>query len=110
MSASGADLIQSALYTLTAREGAQATLEVTMTQLSASDTLKALGSPAGTVTRVKSFSSGGTGTTRIDTASVVPVSGTTAMKTAMTVEIAPGNGPGEESAVETRTNVQLSRP
>ena len=110
MSASGADLLQSALYTLKAREGAQATLEVTMTQLSASDTLKALGSPAGTVTRVKSFSSGGNGTTRIDTASVVPVSGTMAMKTAMTVEVAPSDGPGEESAVETRTNVQLSRP
>jgi uncharacterized protein DUF6263 len=110
MSASGADLLQSATYTLKAREGVKATLDVTTTQLSASDTLKALGTPAGSVTRVKSFSSGGTGTTRIDTTSVVPEGGTTTMKTAMTVETAQGGGPGEESVVETRTLVQLSRP
>lgn len=72
--------------------------------------MRALGSPASTVTRVKSFSSGGTGTTRIDTTSVVPESGTTTMKTAMTVEVAQGGGPAEESVVETRTSVQLSRP
>lgn len=110
MAASGADLLQSATYTLKARDGLKATLDVTTTQLSASDTLKALGSPPGSVTRVKSFSSGGTGTTRIDTTSVVPESGTTKMKTAMTVEVAQGGAPGEESFVETRTFVQLSRP
>ncbi|MEO5727942.1 MAG: hypothetical protein ABI134_10675 [Byssovorax sp.] len=110
MSASGADLLQSALYTLKARDGVKATLDVTTTQLSASDTMKALGSPASSVSRVKSFSSGGTGTTRIDTTSVVPESGTTTMKTAMTVEVTQGGGPSEESVVETRTSVQLSRP
>jgi hypothetical protein len=110
MSASGADLLQSATYTLKARDGLKATLDVTTTQLSASDTLKALGGPPGGVTHVKSFRSGGTGTTRIDTTSVVPESGTTKMKTAMTVEVAQGAGPGEESIVETDTSVQLSRP
>ena len=110
MSASGADLLQSATYTLTARDGERATLDVAMTQLSASDTIKTPGNPGAPVTRVKSFSSGGTGTTRIHTASVVPESGLTKMKTAMTVTAAQGAYPGGESAVETLTSVQLSRP
>ena len=110
MAASGADLLQSATYTLKARDGVKATLDMVTTQLSASDTIKALGSPGGAVTHVKSFSSGGTGTTKIDTTSVVPESGTTTMKTGMTVLVTQGSEPGEESAVETRTSVTLSRP
>ncbi len=110
MAASGADLLQSATYTLKARDGAHATLDVTTTQLAASDTIKALGSPGGASTRVKAFSSGGTGTTKIDTTSVVPESGTTTMKTGMTVVVTQGAEPGEESTVETRTSVTLSRP
>jgi hypothetical protein len=110
MAASGADLLQSATYTLKARDGAHATLDVTTSQLSASDTISALGSPGGAVTRVKAFSSGGSGTTKIDTTSVVPESGTTTMKTGMTVLVTQGAAPGEESTVETRTSVTLSRP
>ena len=110
MAASGADLLQSATYTLEARDGAHATLDMTTTQLSASDTIHALGSPGGAVTRVKAFSSGGSGTTRIDTTSVVPESGTTTMKTGMTVLVTQGAEPGDESTVETRTSVTLSRP
>ena len=110
MSASGADLLQSATYTLKARDGAHATLDMTTTQLSASDAINALGSPGGAVTRVKAFSSGGSGTTKIDTTSVVPESGTTTMKTGMTVLVTQGAAPGEESTVETRTSVTLSRP
>jgi hypothetical protein len=110
MAASGADLLQSATYTLKARDGLKATLDVVTQQLSASDTIKALGSPGGAVTHVKSFSSGGTGTTKIDTTSVVPESGTTTMKTGMTVVVSQGGDAGEESAVETRTTVVLSRP
>ncbi len=110
MAASGADLLQSATYTLKARDGARATLDVVTTQLSASDTIKALGAPGGALTHVKSFSSGGTGTTKIDTTSVVPEGGTTTMKTGMTVVVSQGGEPGEESAIETRTSVTLSRP
>ena len=110
MAASGADLLQSATYTLKARDGVKATLDVVTTQISASDTIKALGSPSGAVTRVKSFSSGGTGTTKVDTTSVVPESGTTTMKTGMTVVVEQAGEPGEQSAVETRTSVTLSRP
>ena len=110
MAASGADLLQSAMYTLKARDGVKATLDVVTTQLSASDTIKALGSPDGAVTHVKAFSSGGAGTTKIDTTSVVPESGTTTMKTGMTVAVAQGGAPGEESTVETRTSVTLFRP
>ena len=110
MAASGADLLQSATYTLKARDGEHATLDVTMTQLSASDTINAPNSPPGQVTRVKSFSSGGTGTTRISTASAVPEGGVTAMKTAMTITASPTDDPASESAVETLTRVELSRP
>jgi hypothetical protein len=110
MAASGADLLQSATYTLKARDGARATLDVVTTQVSASDTIKALGAPGGALTRVKSYSSGGTGTTKIDTTSVVPEGGTTTMKTGMTVVVSQGGEPGEESAIETRTSVTLSRP
>jgi hypothetical protein len=110
MAASGADLLQSATYTLKARDGAHATLDMTTTQLAASETIKSLGAPGAAVTRVKSFSSGGTGTTKIDTTSVVPESGTTTMKTGMTIAVSQGGDPGEESSVETRTSVTLSRP
>jgi hypothetical protein len=110
MSASGADILQSATYTLKAREGTRATLDVVTSQVSASDTIKALGGPGGAVTRVKSFSSGGAGATKIDTTSVVPEGGTTTMKTGMTLLVAQGGEPGQESSVETRTSVTLSRP
>jgi len=110
MSASGVDLLQSATYTLTARDGEHATLDVAMTQLAASDTIKSPGNPGGAVAHVKSFISGGTGTTRINTSSVVPEGGVTTMKTSVKISVSQGAETSGESAVETLTRVELSRP
>src|SRR5207244_3352106 len=84
LASSGADLVQSATYTLRARTGSKATIEVSLVQLAASDTIKVPGAPAGVVAHVKSFNSGGTGTQQLDTKVVAPEGGAMQIKTSMT--------------------------
>lgn len=110
-STGGADLLQTATYTLKARKGQTATLEVKLTQLAASDTIQTPQMPAGMVARVKGFSSGGSGTTQVDLKSVAPESGTMSLKTVMDISVQ-GATPGstEESTIDTTTSVTISRP
>lgn len=107
----GADILQAAVYTLKARDGARVTLEVKLVQLAAGDTIKSPQLPAGMTVRLRGFNSGGDGTTVLDLKSVAPESGTVAMKTSMDLST-PGEKPGttEESSVDTRTTVQIARP
>jgi hypothetical protein len=107
----GADILQSAVYTLKSRSGPRATLEVTILQLAANDTIHTAQMPAGMSAKVKAFNSGGSGTTQVDLKSVVPESGTMSLKTGMEIVVqGAGAGAGEESTVETTTTVQVTRP
>jgi hypothetical protein len=107
----GADILQSAIYTLKARSGPRATLELTMVQLAADDTIHTPQMPAGMNAKVRGFTSGGTGTSQMDLKTVAPESGTMTIKTGMDITVqGAGAGAGEDSTVETTTTVQVSRP
>jgi Family of unknown function (DUF6263) len=111
ISSAGADILQSSTYTLKSRDGTKAALDVALTQLVAGESIKAPGMPEGMSAHVKSFNSGGTGVSKIDTTSVSVESGSVSLKTAMDVAVeGAGVPPGQESNVETRTTVQISRP
>jgi hypothetical protein len=105
----GADILQSAVYTLKSRGPSRAVLDVTLVQLAASDTIHTAQMPAGMSAKVKSFNSSGTGGTQVDLKSVAPEGGTMALKTAMEISVQSA-GAGEESAVETSTTVTVTRP
>jgi hypothetical protein len=111
MNSGGADILQSAIYTLKSRSGARAALGVTIVQLAANDTIHTAQMPAGMSAKVKSFSSGGSGNNSVDLKSVAPESGTMTLKTTMDLSVqGAGAGAGDESTVETTTTVQLTRP
>jgi hypothetical protein len=107
ISSGGADILQSAIYTLKSKSPARASLDVTVVQLAASDTIHTAQMPAGMVAKVKSFSSSGGGNTQVDLKSVAPEGGTMALRTAMEIAV---QGAGDETTVETSTTVQISRP
>lgn len=109
MGNAGADLLQSATYTLKARDGGKVTLDVALVQLAASDTVKAPGMPPGVSAQMKSFSSGGSGTSLLDTKNVAPDTGSMALKTSMDIVVR-GSNEGDESVIETQTKVGISRP
>ena len=107
----GADILQSAIYTLKARAGNRATLDVTILQLAANDTIHTAQMPAGMSAKVRSFNSGGSGTTQVDLKSVAPESGTMSLRTGMNISVqGAGAGAGDDSTVDTTTTVQVSRP
>lgn len=111
ISTGGADILQSAIYTLKSRSGPKATLEVTILQLAANDTIHTAQMPAGMSAKVRTFTSGGNGTTQVDTKSVTPEGGTMTLKTTMDIAVqGAGAGAGDESTVETTTSVQVTRP
>lgn len=110
MASGGTDVLQSAVYTLKARSGARATLDVAIVQISATDTYHTAQMPAGMTVKVRSFSSTGSGTTEVDLKSVVPQSGTMALTTGMEVAVPDEGGAEETSTVETSTTVQVARP
>jgi hypothetical protein len=107
----GADILQSAIYTLKSRSGHRATLQVQLTQLAANDTIQTAQMPAGMSAKLKAFNSGGSGTTNLDLKSVVPESGEMTLKVGMEIQVQ-GAGPGanEDTAVETTTAVRIARP
>ncbi len=111
MTTGGADILQSAIYTLKSRSGARAALDVTLVQLAANDTIHTAQMPAGMSAKVKAFSSSGSGSTQLDLKSVAPEGGTMALRTAMDLTVQnPGGGPGDDSSVETTTTIQVTRP
>ena len=80
-------------------------------QLAAGDTIHTAQMPAGMSAKVRTFTSGGTGTTVVDAKSVAPESGTMTLKTTMDISVqGTGAGAGEDSTVETTTTVQVTRP
>ncbi len=101
----GLDVLESAVYTLKSRSGARATVDVSIVQLAASDTLHTPQMPAGMFATVKSFKSSGSRTTQVDLKSVAPEGGTASLKTGMEITLQ-----DDQSAVETTTNVQVARP
>ncbi len=110
VSAAGPDLLQLATYTLTAREGGKAVLDVTLTQVAASERVQTPGLPDGVTARVRRFRSSGRGVTRLDLASVAPESGTMTVESAMDVEVAQGSAPGQSTTAESTLRVEFSRP
>ena len=111
ISTGGADILQSAIYTLKSRLGPRATLGVTLVQLAANDVIHTAAMPAGMSAKVRAFNSGGTGTTNVDLKSVAPEGGTMTLKTGMDISVqGAGAGPGDDSSVETTTTVQITRP
>jgi hypothetical protein len=111
LASGGADILQSTIYTLKSKSGQKATLEATMVQLAADDTIHTPQMPAGMNAKVRGFSSSGSETTQLDLKSVVPEGRNTSLKTSMDLTIQGGQaGTGEDSTVETTTTVQVSRP
>jgi hypothetical protein len=110
-SSGGADLLQAAIYTLKSRTGPRATLEVSMLQLAANDTIHGPQMPAGMSAKVKSFNSTGSGTTQVDLKSVAPEAGTMTLRASMSLVVqGAGPGSGDETSVDTTTTVQVARP
>jgi hypothetical protein len=107
---SGADLLQFAVYTLKEKAGSKATLDVTVTQVAASEKITAPGMPAGATARLKRFSSGGTGTNKLDVKSATPEGGRMNVKTGMDLEVSLGAGGAEATSVETTLAVEFTRP
>lgn len=107
----GADLLQAAVYTLKARTGNRATLDVGIVQLAANDTIHGPQMPANMSAKVKAFHSSGAGSSQIDLKSISPEAGTMTLKTGMDLAVQ-GAGPdsGGTSTVETTTTVQIARP
>jgi hypothetical protein len=111
-SSGGADLLQAAIYTLKSRAGSRATLDVSMMQLAAKDSIHTPQMPANMSLKVVAFSSAGTGTTQVDLKSVAPEAGTMTLKASMTLAVPP-QSPGaasDETSVDTTTTVQVARP
>jgi hypothetical protein len=109
ISSSGADLLQSAIYTLKSRSGARASLDVSVLQLAANDTIHTAQMPAGMSAKVKNFSSSGSGNTQLDLKNIAPEGGTMTLRTSMEITVA-GGGPDDASTVDTTTTVQITRP
>jgi hypothetical protein len=111
LSTGGADILQSAIYTLKSRSGTRAALDVTLVQLAANDVIQTPQMPKGMSAKVRSFNSNGSGTTQLDLGSVAPENGTMSLKTGMEITVqGAGAGAGEESTVETSTTVHMTRP
>ncbi|MCC6556721.1 MAG: hypothetical protein IT372_27485, partial [Polyangiaceae bacterium] len=107
----GTDILQFATYTLRSRAGAKATLDVAITQLASSGSVKAPGMPPGVTATLRSFSSTGSGTTRIDLTSVAPDGGQVGVRSAMDIDVSAGAGaPPERSGVDMTLAVELFRP
>jgi hypothetical protein len=110
VSAAGPDLLQLATYTLTALSGREATLGLVLTQVAASDEVRTPGLPDGVKARLRSFRSSGRGASRIDLGSVAPEAGTLTVDSAMDLEVAQGDGPGQRTSAESTMRVEFSRP
>lgn len=107
---SGADLLQFAVYTLKEKAGSKATLDVTVTQVAASEKITAPGMPAGATAKLKRFSSGGSGTNKLDVKSATPEGGRMTVKTGMDLEVSLGASGAESTSVETTLGVEFTRP
>ena len=107
----GADLLQAAVYTLRSRTASKAVLDITLVQLAASDTIHSPQMPAGMAVKVKSFSSGGSGSTQLDLKSISPEGGSMTLKNSMTIAVQ-GGGPDTagDSTVDNVTSVTMGRP
>jgi hypothetical protein len=110
LASSGADLLQYATYTLKARDGSKANIDLTVTQLAASSEIHAPGMPENMTARLKSFRAGGGGSTEIDTKAITPRSGTLAVESAMSLTVAQGGGADEVVNVETKVKMQFLHP
>jgi hypothetical protein len=109
LSSSGADILQSAIYTLKSRNGARASLDVTVLQLCASDTIHTAQMPAGMSAKVKNFASSGSGNSQLDLKSIAPEGGSMTLKTMMEITVA-GGAADDATTVDTTTTVQVTRP
>lgn len=110
VASSGADLLQFATYTLKKKAGSKALLEVSVKQLAAKATITAPGLPAGTLARLVTFKSEGSGTNEIDTKSVAPESGKMKVLSGMTLEVSGAGGPAQETTMETTLTVTFTKP
>jgi hypothetical protein len=110
VTAAGPDLLQLATYTLASRDGQSLGLDVTLTQVAASDVVKTPGMPDTVTARLKSFRSSGKGSTTVDLASVAPIKGSMSVESSMDVEIATGPGPGQRTSADSTMRVEYSRP
>lgn len=111
VASAGADLLQFATYILKEKSGSQATLNVTVAQVAASDAVNAPGMPAGASAKLKAFHSGGSGMSKIDTKSVAPSGGRMSVKSGMDLEVSVGGaGPAQRTSVDTTLDVEFTKP
>ena len=117
VSSSGADILQFATYTLKSRDGTRASLEVSLKQVAADDRIDAPGLPPGVSARLRSFRSGGKGSTSVETKSIAPEAGRLDLKSSMDVEVSEadpaglgGGGQPQRMSVDSTLGVTFSRP
>lgn len=108
---SGTDIVQFATYALKSRAGQKATIDVDLTQLASSGSIKAPGMPPGVTATLHSFKSTGSGTTRVDMTSIAPDGGQVDVKSTMDIDVAASPGAvTEKSSVDMTMAVELFRP
>lgn len=111
VNSAGADIVQFATYTLKARTGNLITLDVKLDQLASSASIAAPGMPPGVTAKLRAFSSGGTGSSRLDLTSVAPASGKMTMKSSMDIDLAGGPaGAGAQSRIDMTMTAEMFRP
>jgi hypothetical protein len=108
VSAAGADLLQSAIYTLKSREGSKATMDITVKQLSAGSSIQGGQMPAGTSAAIKQWKSGGTGNGKFDGKFIAPDLTTLNLQSNMAMTISAG--PEEQAMkMDIGTKVEMKR-
>lgn len=111
VNSAGADIVQFATYTLKARAGNLITLDVKLDQLASSASIAAPGMPPGVTAKLRAFSSGGSGSSRLDLTSVAPASGKMTIKSSMDIDLAGGPaGAGAQSRVDMTMTAEMFRP
>ena len=107
----GTDIVQLATYTLKSRAGQKATIDVAITQLASSGSIKAPGMPPGVTATLRSFNSTGSGTTRVDMTSIAPDGGQIGVRSVMDIDVLAGpGGAADKSSVDMTMAVELFRP
>ncbi|WP_437518080.1 hypothetical protein [Sorangium sp. So ce1099] len=107
---SGADLLQSATYTLKSRDGDTLAVEVAIEELFASEVIHTPAMPQDYSVLVKRYESTAKGASELDLETLAPRSGSMVHKTSHTLnEQGEGAEPGDELSVETETDVRVSK-
>ncbi|WP_156338767.1 hypothetical protein [Chondromyces crocatus] len=111
INSTGADIVQSSLFTLKSRTGDQLNLDVKLEQFAASATVNMPGMPPGASAQLLGFKSGGTGMSRIDLEHAVPLAARMSMTSGMDLGVGGGAaGQGGQAHIDMSLSNEIFRP